>query len=236
MQRLLLLFITFLLAHSQLVCEDNTTCDDFDSCTGTNSFPDMCTGGQCTPGADVCPTYVKHTVIGRSETTGELQVTNDDKWLYLIWNSASAFRASRVFLFSSSDPLASDDPTTFPFQFQLSSDANSVQMRVSLDYLGNPTELDPIYLSLRMENEAGAGTWMSGYFSPVHHTHGGSYSYTSVCHCAGYSHVNSLMDYSEEIFSFPQASPTVVPLGIPSDSPSSVILPSMLLAILVLAL
>merc|ERR1711934_749874 len=61
-------------------------------------------------------------------------------------------------------------------------------------------EMDPIYISLRLENDAGAGSWMSGYFTPIHHSHGGSYSYTSVCHCDGYSHVASLVVLTMKFF------------------------------------
>merc|ERR1711974_23473 len=116
-------------------------------------------------------------------------------------NSESEFAANKVYLFVGSDPLQSDDPKTFPFQFT-TIEALTLQMRVSLDLLQQPTEMDPIYIALRLENDEGAGSWMSGYFQPVHQHYGGYYSYTSVCYCDGYSHLNSFVDWNQEIYSF----------------------------------
>merc|ERR1711862_367699 len=122
------------------------------------------------------------------------------------------FVPSKVFLYVGIDPPESDDPKQFPFQFSELDDSRNIQIRVSLELLEEPTEMDPIYISLRLENDAGAGSWMSGYFTPIHHSHGGSYSYTSVCHCDGYSHVASLVDFDDEIFSFAEQN-VQIPLG-----------------------
>ena len=181
---------------SSQICE-NGICDDHDSCTGTNLVPDQCKNGICSPGELVCPLYSKPTK-NMNDLTGKLDVTNDEKWEYLVWSSESSFLVSKIFLYVGVDPLKSDDPKTFPFQFTVE-ESEFVQMRVSLESLQNPTEMDPIYIALRIENEEGLGSWMSGYFTPEHHHYGGSFSYTSVCHCYGYSHVDSLIDWNKEI-------------------------------------
>ena len=229
-----LLFLLVCSASAQFVCEAGSVCNDQNSCTGTETFPDVCLDGKCSPGADVCPVYIKPTTIGRSDSTGELQAANDDKWIYILWHSSSPFRASQVHLYVSANPLISDDPETFPFQLDQISDPTAIQMRVSLEYLQYPTEMDPIYLALRLENNAGAGSWMSGYFTPTHHSHGGSYSYTSVCHCSGYSHVKDLVDWSAEIYSFSETSQATLPLEIATASSPSVCLSYLLFAITIL--
>ena len=149
MHHILAIFLLSLFIANAHTCDPASLCDDQNSCSGTAAFPDVCVDGECVPGADTCPVYSKQTIIGLHESTGELQVTNDDTWVYILWQSSSTFRVSRAYLFASVDPLASDDPETFPFQLNELADGTAIQMRVSLDYLHNPTEMDPVYLSLR---------------------------------------------------------------------------------------
>lgn len=193
--------ICFAQLFGNSICEDGT-CNDNDFCTGTKEQPDYCEDGKCISGPPICDYYIKYTVFGNQVESGILEVTNDDKWLYLSWRSTSDFLASTAFLYVARDPLENDDSTKFPFQIQDIEPTNLIQFRVSLQLLENPTEFDAIYIALRLENKAGADSWMTGLFTPVRHHHGGSYSYTSVCHCIGYSHVENLIDRSKEIYTF----------------------------------
>merc|ERR1711974_418890 len=94
---LFILFVYFCFATNNLhMCEDGTLCNDNDSCTGTLTTPDMCENGICYPGAPVCSLYAKPTTV-LNEISGELLVTNDDKWEYLVWNSESEFAANKVY-------------------------------------------------------------------------------------------------------------------------------------------
>lgn len=218
MKRLQVLCLLFLfcntISQAQLLsgnCEDGGSCTDNDMCTGTLSNPDYCENEKCYPGAAVCPFYIKSTTIKVNNVeTGRLRVSNDDEWLYLAWDRAADFYPNQVFLFAGSDPLQSDDPTTFPFQFSLEQ-PDLVQVKISLEYLHFPTELDPIYLSMVLKNEAGANSWMNGYFTPTHHSHGGSYSYTHICNCVGYSHLESFFNWNVEIYTFTAAESLELP-------------------------
>merc|ERR1712063_157065 len=195
---LLLTFCAFVLSR----CVPDSICSDGDACTGTLKQPDLCGQDICNPGAPVCPVFVKSTPSISGEEKGSLEVTNNEKWVYLIWNSESEFRVKNAYLYVSRDPLQTDDPSKFPFHITMNTEENVMQARVSLEMLKYPTELDPIYIALRLENAAGAGIWMEGLFTPTHHSHGGSFSFTSVCHCDGYSHTQELINYNVEIYSF----------------------------------
>merc|ERR1712010_411225 len=92
------------------ICYSGTICNDNDACTGTNSKPDTCENGICIPGELFCPLYSKKTNSALNTPTGELFVTNDDKWEYLIWKRESEFVPSKVFLYVGVDPPESDDP------------------------------------------------------------------------------------------------------------------------------
>lgn len=198
---LLICTTVFCTLSTENSCAVGTTCNDNDYCTGTKDNPDFCTDNMCVAGEDVCPYYSKVSMNSNKEqVTGELQISNDDKWLYAVWAAHNTFMPSRVYLYASgTDPPQSDDASTFPYQISVEA-ASLIQIRISLNSLNNPTELDPIYISMRLENDAGAGSWIQGLFTPMHHTNGGSFSYTTVCNCLGYSHVEKMIDRNYEIY------------------------------------
>ena len=106
---LLLTFCAFVLSR----CVPDSICSDGDACTGTLKQPDLCGQDICNPGAPVCPVFVKSTPSISGEEKGSLEVTNNEKWVYLIWNSESEFRVKNAYLYVSRDPLQTDDPSKF---------------------------------------------------------------------------------------------------------------------------
>lgn len=199
---LLLCFYTFgsLVGDS---CITGAKCNDNDYCTGTQDNPDYCEENTCVPGEAVCPFYHKNSVTPNREIiTGDLQISNDDSWLYIMWNGQNNFTPSIVSLYVANIPPQTDDFKTYPFQIAEIDDSCTIQIRISLALLGNPSELDPIYISMRLQDAAGSGSWVQGLFTPMHHQYGGSFSYTTVCHCIGYSHVEKLINHDCEIYTF----------------------------------
>jgi len=63
-----------------------------------------------------------------------------------------AYKAQSVAIYASIHPPQTDDSALYPFQLE-TEPSNSLQIRISLDLLENPTELDPVYIAIELTSE-----------------------------------------------------------------------------------
>ena len=140
--------------------------------------------------------------------TGQLQIANDNNFLYLIWNGNPSWTSKKFYVIIAADQPPSESMAyqRYPIVVSTGQRVPSVEIRLSLSHFSyfcgeSPLLFIGFYLEAVRESDGRSfGSYLDSGFGQRY------YDY-SMCCCSGYSHLQGIINVSDAIFPYPSLIP-----------------------------